>query len=213
MRYSVRAFTPNPVEPDKLLRALDYARYAASSKNMQPWQIAICQGDTLKKLSTQLIDAVYNGLQPVKEMGESGTRIPDLYMQRARECGFSLFQHKSIARDDTKARLDHWAENYRFFGASTVIFFYYDTKLPAHCLIDMGIFLERLMQGLANEGLSSCPQASLVSFPDIIKENLAMETHLDPIFGLSIGYEDKKNHVNDFRTSKLEIADFTTWFN
>ena len=211
MRHSVRAFTPQAVEKYKLLQALEYARYAASSKNMQPWQIAICQGNLLKKLSQELINSVFNGDQPAKEMGEDKTRIPDLYMQRARECGFSLFQHKGIARDDKPARLDHWAENYRFFGASTVILFYYDTSLPSHCLIDMGIFLERLMEGLSLQGISSCPQASLVSFPHIIKGHVTMDISLDPIFGLSIGYEDESAKVNQFRTSKLEIDEFTSW--
>ena len=142
MRHCVRAFTEEVVPKEKLAAALNYAHYAASSKNMQPWHLAICQGDMLKPLSKDLIQAIYDGKAPAAELGESkDKKIPDLYMNRARQCGYSLFQHKGIARDDKEKRLDHWAENYRFFGASTMIMFYYDLSLPIHCLIDMESFL------------------------------------------------------------------------
>ena len=214
MRHSVRAFSDKTVSKDQLNAAIDYARYAASSKNMQPWQIAICQGKTLKTLSKELIDAVHSGEKPAAELGESKDNpIPDLYMNRARQCGYSLFKHKGIERHDKKARMDHWCENYRFFGASTVIFFYYDLSLPQHCLIDMGIFLERLMHALEQEGLSSCPQASLVSFPQVLKKHIDMPEELSPLFGLSLGYEDKVQDVNSFRTEKLELNEIAKWFN
>jgi nitroreductase len=214
MRHCVRAFTKEPILKEQLERAIDYARYAASSKNMQPWQLTVCQGNILQSLSKDLIDAVYSGAQPASELGESKENpIPQVYMDRARQCGYSLFQHKAIERHDKEARLEHWCENYRFFGASTVILFYYDHKLPSHCLIDMGIFLERLMHGLEKEGLSSCPQASLVAFPDILKKHIEMPENLSPLFGLSLGYEDPQTKVNQFRTEKLEINDFTKWLN
>ncbi|MDD7987524.1 nitroreductase [Lentisphaera marina] len=214
MRHSVRAFSDRLVTKEQLEQAIDYARYAASSKNMQPWQIAICQGDILKKLSHELILAAQSGQKPAPELGESkDSPIPDLYMNRARQCGYSLFQHKGIERHDKEARLDHWCENYRFFGATTVIFFYYDHTLPQHCLIDMGIFLERLMQGLEQQGLSSCPQASLVSFPDILDKHIDMPQELSPIFGLSLGYEEVDQHINTFRTEKLSVNEITKWFN
>ncbi len=36
-RWSPRAFAPRPIEPDKLLRLLEAARWAPSSFNEQPW--------------------------------------------------------------------------------------------------------------------------------------------------------------------------------
>jgi len=213
MRHSTRAFTDRPVSKEQIETAIDYARYAASSKNMQPWQIAICQGSILQTLSKELIEAVYSGQKPAAELGESKEKpIPDLYMDRARQCGYSLFQHKGIERHDKVARMEHWCENYRFFGASTVIFFYYDLSLPQHCLIDMGIFLERLMHSLEQQGLASCPQASLSSFPDIVNKHIKMPQELSPLFGLSLGYEDKDVHVNQFRTEKLAPKEITNWF-
>ena len=67
------------------------------------------------------------------------------------------------------------------------------------------------MEGLNQQGLASCPQASLTSFPEIIKKHISMPEELSPIFGLSIGYEDKSASVNDFRTEKLPLEDFCHW--
>ena len=214
MRHCVRSFTEQKISREQIEKALDYARYAASSKNMQPWHLAICQGAMLSGLSMDLINAAKSGMAPVAELGESrDKRIPDIYMDRARKCGYSLFQHKGIARDDKEARLEHWCENYRFFGASTVIIFYYDLELPNHCLIDIGIFLERLMEGFSQQKISTCPQASLAAFPQILDEHIKMPKHLSPLFGLSVGYEDKFNSVNQFRTAKLDFNEFVFWQN
>ena len=40
-RYSVRAYAPNPVEPDKLQQVLEAARSAPSAANKQPWQLIV----------------------------------------------------------------------------------------------------------------------------------------------------------------------------
>jgi nitroreductase len=40
-RWSPRAFTDRPVEPEKLLRLLEAARWAASCANQQPWYFIV----------------------------------------------------------------------------------------------------------------------------------------------------------------------------
>ncbi len=51
-RRSVRRFLDREVEDDKILKALDIARYAPSAKNKQPWEfIVIKDPETMKKLS------------------------------------------------------------------------------------------------------------------------------------------------------------------
>lgn len=44
-RWSPRAFTDGPVEPEKLLAVLEAGRWAASSNNGQPWAFLIAQKD------------------------------------------------------------------------------------------------------------------------------------------------------------------------
>jgi nitroreductase len=44
-RWSPRAFTDRPVEPEKLQSLLEAARWAPSSYNEQPWRFLVCSRD------------------------------------------------------------------------------------------------------------------------------------------------------------------------
>ena len=51
-RRSIRVFLDKEVELDKILKAIDIARYAPSAKNSQPWRfIIITDRDKLEKLA------------------------------------------------------------------------------------------------------------------------------------------------------------------
>ncbi|HWF14134.1 MAG TPA: nitroreductase family protein [Candidatus Acidoferrales bacterium] len=47
-RWSSRAFSERPVEPEKLISILEAARWAASSANEQPWAFLVATGDNRK---------------------------------------------------------------------------------------------------------------------------------------------------------------------
>ena len=48
-RCSVREFTDQPVEKDKLIQVLEAARVAPSAANRQPWHFIVLQDEELKK--------------------------------------------------------------------------------------------------------------------------------------------------------------------
>jgi len=58
-RWSPRAFEPRPVEPDKLLRIFEAARWAASSFNEQPWHYFVASRDDAHraKIESFLVEA------------------------------------------------------------------------------------------------------------------------------------------------------------
>ena len=210
MRYSVRAYKSQPVAEETLRCILEYARFAASSKNMQPWKVFAVSGDSLKNLSKDMIAAFRSGNFGPAPRDERGD-IPAEYWDRARQCGFGLFELKSIAREDKEARQKHYEENYHFFGAPLELFFAIHKGMPQRQLIDMGIFLERVMHKAHEEGLSCCPQASVSDFPGTLQKHLPLEAGEEVLFGLSLGYEEEGALVNSYRTERLGVDDFTTW--
>ena len=145
MRHSVRAFKSKPVPRELIREIIDYARFAACSKNMQPWKVIALSGQASNSLSNHLQKALLEGQTPHGPR-QSKNKTPDKYWDRARQCGCSLFQHKEIPRHDKEKRLQHYAENYRFFGAPVELFFLINKDMPQRQLIDMGIFLERTME-------------------------------------------------------------------
>lgn len=40
-RKALRAFAPDPIEPEKLRRVVDAGRHAMSARNLQPWQFVV----------------------------------------------------------------------------------------------------------------------------------------------------------------------------
>lgn len=210
MRYSVRAYEDKEVSKDLINQILDYARYAACSKNMQPWKVYAVSGMPLKAMAEDMVNALKSGDEHSAPRPEN-TKPPVEHWGRARECGYALFQLKGIARDDLEKRQAHYAENYSFFNAPVELFFGMDKTLPERQLIDMGIFLERVMHKAGALGLSSCPQASVADFPDLLQEYLQHPDEIEILFGLSVGYEQKDALVNTFRTEKLSVDEFTTW--
>ena len=210
MRYCVRAFEDKSVSHEQIEKILDYARFAACSKNMQPWKVFAVSGEPLKSLAADMVDALKNSVEHQPPRPDT-SKPPEEYWQRARQCGFSLFQLKGIACDDKEKRQAHYAENYSFFNAPVELFFAMDKNLPERQLIDMGIFLERVMTKADQLGLGSCPQASVADFPDILKKHLNYSDDVEILFGLSLGYEKKDELVNTFRTEKLTVDEFTTW--
>lgn len=212
MRYCVRAFEDRVVSQETLKEILDYARFAACSKNMQPWKVYAVSGEPLKSLAADMVAALKNGDEHAPPRPDS-EKPPEEHWDRARTCGFSLFQLKGIARDDKEKRLAHYAENYSFFQAPVELFFGMDKSLPERQLIDMGIFLERVMNKASELGLGSCPQASVADFPNVLKKHLNHPDDIEILFGLSMGYEDQNALVNTFRTEKLSVDEFTTWIN
>jgi nitroreductase len=210
MRYCVRVFEETGPTEETIREILDYARYAACSKNMQPWKVFVLQGESLKELAVDMVGALTE-----KKAHEPSrpdvSKPPSEYWARARKCGFSLFKLKGIERDDYQKRQEHYADNYRFFNAPVEIFFAMHQDMPERQLIDMGIFLERVMSKAQDLGLASCPQASVADFPEILQKHLPLEEGCQVLFGLALGYEKKTALVNEFRTEKLSIDEFTTW--
>lgn len=210
MRYSVRAYQDKAVSKEQISKILDYARYAASSKNMQPWKVYAVSGAPLKELARDMVEALKSGVE-LSAPRPKNVKPPAECWDRAKKCGYSLFQLKGIARDDKEKRQAHYAENYSFFNAPVELFFGMDKSLPERQLIDMGIFLERVMHKAQELGLATCPQASVADFPGLLKQHLKHPDEIEVLFGLSLGYEDKDALVNSFRTEKLNVDEFTTW--
>ena len=63
-------------------------------------------------------------------------------MDRARACGYALFELKGIARDDVPARKAHGRENFTFFGAPVHMILHLPVGAERGNFLDAGMFLQ-----------------------------------------------------------------------
>jgi nitroreductase len=68
------------------------------------------------------------------------------------------------------------------------------------------------MLAAVDQGLATCPQASIADYPEIIKTELDYPEETLLLCGMAIGYEDEDALVNSYRTSREEVDSFTRYY-
>ncbi|GAB4296114.1 MAG: nitroreductase [Thiohalomonadaceae bacterium] len=210
-RSSIRAFLDQPVSEEQIRAILDAARWTPSGVNSQPWQVAVVRGETKQKLSDALIAA-----------REAGAANPDYqyypsewiepFKERRKRCGLAMYQALGIRREDTDKQKAAWNNNYRFFGAPVGLLLFLDRRLGQGAWIDMGMFMQSIMLAAQEQGLATCPQASLGEYPDVVRGVLGIDNHLALLGGIALGYADTEAAVNRYRTEREPVDAFTRWY-
>jgi len=211
-RKSVRAFLDKEVEESKINALLDAARHAPSGANTQPWKLAIVTGKTKQKLQTQIEGAFRKGDKGKADYIYYPEKWIEPYKARRIACGIQLYSTLNIAREDKKQQLDQWAANYRAFDAPVMLLFFMNSHMQTGSFIDYGMFLQSIMLVAVEQGLASCPQASLADYAEIIKTALEYPSDDILLCGMSLGYEDKGALVNSYRTPREDVDSFTRYF-
>ncbi len=211
-RKSVRAYLKTPVEVEKIHKILDLARHAPSGVNTQPWQVAVVQGQTKQQLDKQLQQAFRSGRKSELDYQYYPTRWKEPYKSRRKACGLKMYSALAITREDKQRQKDQWAANYRAFDAPLALFFFVDAMAEKGTFLDYGMFLQSIMLAAVDQGLASCPQAALAEYPDIVKQTLGYDQDLLLVCGMALGYEDKSDAVNSYRTEREDLTTFSRFF-
>jgi len=209
-RKSVRGFLPRPVPLELVERILSVAAYAPSGSNIQPWKAHLLTGASRDALSAALTRAHYDGTPAEREYDYYPTTWRSPYQERRRATGWGLYSTLGIAKGDRAASSHQHARNYAFFGAPCVLLFTIDDDLGKGSWLDYGMFLQSIMVVATAHGLATCPQAALANYPDIVKRHLNIPASEVVVCGMSMGYEDPDAPANQFRPSRIGVADFLT---
>lgn len=212
LRKATRAFLPQEVEKEKIVRILDAARHAPSGTNTQPWQVAVVTGEKRRRLGDLMETAFRSGQAGAMEFQYYPETWEGIYKERRRACGLQMYSTLEISREDRQRQQDQWAANYRAFDAPVMMFFFIDRILETGSYLDYGMFIQSVMLMALEEGLATCPQAALGEYPEIVKRELGYPEDKKLVVGLALGYEDKSHIINNYRTPRDEVEQFTRFF-
>lgn len=210
-RHCKRAFLNTPIPTDLLTQILEESLESPSSKNTQPWQVCIVQGKTLQTLKQALCSAFDSGDMGKHDYTYSPDPMPDVWMGRARRCGYGLFELKGIARDDHEARKKHNRENFTCFEASTLLIFHLPKNAEKGTFLDMGFFMQSVMLAASEAGLGTCPQFSIAAYADLIRTHLNLKDRLI-VSGMSIGFPDENATVNQYEPKRVLLDEVAQWY-
>lgn len=211
-RKSVRAFLNKDVEDDKINAILAAASHAPSGVNTQPWQVAVVTGATKLKLQAQLESSYREGEKGNADYSYYPEKWVEPYRSRRIACGLKMYSTLKIEREDKQRQLNQWAANYRAFDAPVMLLFFMDASMQTGSFLDYGMFLQSIMLVAVEQGLATCPQASVADYPEMIKTALDYPQDSILVCGMALGYEDKDALVNSYRTSREAVDTFTRYF-
>lgn len=205
-RRSVRGYRPDPVPEAVQAEIFALAALAPSNCNIQPWQVHVISGESLRALGRALVAA-------------AGAPRPDVPMDtayrgvfRARQIGaaVALYSAMGIARDDHEGRRAAFLRNLDAFGAPHCAFVFLPEGFGLREASDLGGYAQTLMLAMASRGVASCAQGALSLHPDIVRAHLGLEAGPQLIMGIAFGYEDEGHPANAARTDRAGPDEIVT---
>ena len=206
-RKSVRAFTDQPVEQEKIHRILELSQRSPSGTNTQPWHTYVCTGAVKDAIVTDVCALFDQGKSSKYEDFDYYPRVWEpIHRDRRRELGWELYGLLGIEKGDRARTAAQSKRNFQFFDAPVGLFFTTDAYLGRGSWFDAGLYMQTVMLAARNEGLHTCPQAAWISFQDPIYEHLNIPKDQVLLSGMAMGYEDT-TAIENTLVSKREHVD------
>ncbi|HMK36051.1 MAG TPA: nitroreductase [Desulfomonilaceae bacterium] len=201
-RRSIRAFLPDAVPREKISKIVDLARWAPSWGNTQPWELVVADGEKAKQLAELFEEEGRKGVPPRSDIQMPG-EFPDVLKKRYMGLGKALLAFMGVDRDDKEARVRHYLNMYKFFGAPAVVYFVIDGRLnvPYACL-DIGSIATTLCYAAVQEGLGTIYLAASMHFPDVVRKVLAIPDDKKVVIGVALGYPHPDAPASLFRSDR-----------
>lgn len=209
-RRSIRAFLPTPIDLAVIEELLLLAGTAPSGSNVQPWNVHVVSGAARDRLSAALLAAHQADAPSTREYQYYPLTWRSPYVERRRATGWGLYNLLGIQKGDKQAMARQHGRNYEFFGAPVVLIFTIDNDLQTGSWLDYGMFLQNVMMAARAFGLHTCPQAAHTNYAQIVKEHLGIGDDKIVVCGISIGYADTRNPVNEFQPDRMSPDEFIT---
>lgn len=202
-RRSVRAFLPREVPRETLTSIFARAQQAPSWCNIQPWRVWLASGDARARLVAGLVESAGSRM-PEPDVAFPGD-YPEPYGTHRKQCGKALYEAMGVARDDMVARQGAWMRNFAAFDAPHVAIVGVDRRFGLYAALDVGCWLQSVLLLAQAEGVATCAQAALATYPDVARRELGVPEGIQILFGIAIGYEDESAAANQCRTRREAV--------
>ena len=211
-RISTRGFKDKAVTEAQIRDILDIARWAPSGGNLQPCQVHVVLGAGKERLLSKVKKAIAeNPMGEESEIAIYPPNLPDPWRTRRFEVGEAMYQLLGIPREDKASRYQHLARNYDFFGAPTGLFFSIDRRFDKGQWAHLGMFMHSIALVAEEKGLATCMQEAWLLRSKTVSAFLGLTDHQQLYCGMALGYSDPSSTVNQLRSSRAVVDDFTTF--
>ena len=207
-RKSIRAFLDKAVDDSLIKELLAKTSRSASGGNLQPWQIYVINGDTMNsfhKFQSEWTEPE----TPAYAIYPENLKEP--YKTSRYEVADDMYSLLGIAREDKEERFKQVLKNYEFFGAPAAFFCFVDRQMGRPQWSDLGMFLQTFMLLAREAGLDTCPQEAWAMKQESVTAFVEAPDELMLFCGMAIGYQDESEKVNELRTSRRPVEDWSVF--
>lgn len=205
-RVTCRAYKPDPVPRAIIERILEVSQRAPSWCNVQPWELIITEGEATRKFA----DAIFAHVTSGEATPNSDIPFPAAYVgiydQRRKGVGKQLYETLGIAKGDREGSRRQTLENFRLFGAPHTAIVTTDRNLGAYGAVDSGLYLGYFTLCAQSLGVATTAQAALAMYGDFVRDYFKIPEDRQILCGISFGWPDDAHPVNNFRTTRADIA-------
>jgi nitroreductase len=213
-RHSIRAFLSTPVSRQTIEDILRVASSAPSGTNTQPWKVHVLMGESLRRLSQELLN-VYDDPQLLAQHREEYAYYPQEwrspYIDRRRKVGWDLYGLLGIGKADKERMHAQHARNFKFFDAPVGMMFTIDRVMSQGSWLDYGMFLQNIMIAARARGLHTCPQAAFTGLHRVVMRHLDATESDMLVCGMSLGWANPDAIENTLVTEREPVGGFTTF--
>ena len=203
-RTSIRAFKPDPVRRETILKILEAATRSPSWANTQPWEVHVAAGEALERLRQGFQGRLREGMPRNPDL-PAPQKWPDVLQKRMAALMADRSKIPGVVPSGQDPRQAMMERNYRFFDAPVVVYLCMDRALTPWSVFDIGMLSQSIMLAAREYGVDSIPAVMLVAYPDLIRAELDIPPDQLVLFGIALGYRDAEQPVNQLRTARRPV--------
>ena len=204
----MRAYLPTQVPEALLHQILVTARQAPSGANLQPGSCLWVRGDVRASLTTALVQAWRTGQHKPEDYSYFPQPLPHALRKRQVAAAQALYGAVGVTREDRAGRDAQFERNFHFYDAPVALIVTLEQGWGAGGYMDLGMTLYGLMLAAHAQGLATCAIGALASYPNLIRQHLALPASSHIVCGMALGYADPDAPVNQTHTARCDLADY-----
>ena len=120
----------------------------------------------------------------------------------------ALYGALGVARDDRVGRDAQFERNFGFFNAPVALIVTMTHGFGSGGYMDLGMTLYGLMLAAQSKGLATCAIGAMASYPNLIRQHLALDASSHIVCGIALGYADPQAAVNQTQTTRCELSEY-----
>ena len=205
-RMTTRAFRPDPISRDEILKVIGPALAAPSWANTQPWEIYAAAGEPLERIRQGYAAMLQKGAPRSPDIAMPSA-WPDACRERMERLKAARSAAMAEACPDPAMLRDLMQMNYRLFDAPVVVYLCMERSLTPWSLFDLGALSQSILLSAQDQGLGSAVAITLAAHPDIIRSELAIPADLAIVIGIALGRPDAGSPQNRYKSTRRSAGE------